>query len=109
MSDGSQAWGTGANRDLAPRPQALGHRVLGGPPVAVAVRLVFASLVVGAVMMWLRIEPVDVMVAAAKGVHHLWAMGFLAAGQLGRYLLAGAAIVVPLWALARVMSLRGPR
>ena len=67
------------------------------------------ALLVGAVMMWLRIEPVDVAVAVAVAIHHLWAMGFLAAGQIGRYLLAGAAIVVPLWVVARILSFRSPR
>ncbi len=110
MSDGSQTWGgVSADRSFVPRTRALGHRLLGGPPVAVAARLVFASLVVGAAMIWLRIEPTDVLVAVANFAHHLYVMGFLAAGQLGRYALAGAAIVVPLWIVARLLSFRGTR
>ncbi len=114
MSDGSHVWGGGLDRTASSpempgrgivRPP-LGRRLLGGPPTAVAARLVLASLVVGAAMMWLRIEPTDVAVAAAHAVHHLYVMGFLAAGQIGRYLAAGAAVVVPVWLVSRLISLR---
>ena len=112
MSDGLRPWGMstdrGAPQPARPRP-SVGHRLLGGPPLAVALRLVFVSLVVGVVMMWLGIEPVDVVRGVVRAIERVWAMGFEAFGQLGRYFVAGAAIVVPLWLVSRLLSIKGPR
>ena len=84
-------------------------RFFGGSPVAAIVRLAFISLVVGALLMWLDIEPLAIVRAAERLVDHLWAMGFDTVRQLGRYLAAGALIVVPIWFVARLFSLRGVR
>jgi hypothetical protein len=108
MSERTQPWGLETDRPVPVRSQRFGHRLFGGPPLAVLIRLLFVSLVVGAVMMWLGIEPLDVLTLLTDAVHRVWAMGFDALGQIGRYLVAGAAIVVPLWIVARLLSLRGP-
>ena len=42
-------------------------------------------------------------------VNHLWALGFDALRDAGDYLLAGAVIVVPVWLVFRLLSMRGPR
>lgn len=85
------------------------QRFFGGSPVAALVKLAFVSLVVGAILMWLDIEPFAIVRAAERVVRHLWSMGFDAVRELGRYLLAGALVVVPIWFLARLFSLRGAR
>lgn len=85
------------------------HRFFGGSPLAALVKLVFVSVVVGALLMWLNIEPLDVFRAFERTMHRLWAMGFDAVRELGRYLVAGALIVVPVWFVARLFSLRGAR
>ena len=36
-------------------------------------------------------------------------MGFEAFGQVGRYILAGAVIVVPIWLVMRLLTMRGAR
>lgn len=85
------------------------HRFFGGSPVAALIKLAFVSLVVGALLMWLDIEPLAIVRAVQHFVLRLWSMGFDAVRELGRYLLAGALIVVPIWFLARLFSLRGAR
>jgi hypothetical protein len=83
--------------------QAL-HRFFGGSPPGVLVRLVFLSLVVGALMMWLDIDPMALIAALEGVVRRVWAMGFDAVRELGRYAAAGALVVVPIWFLARLFS-----
>lgn len=98
-----------SNNLSRPRSGASAQRLFGGPPLAVLLRLAFVSLVVGALLMWLRIEPLDVVDGAIRAGERLWAMGFDAIGQLGHYLLAGAVIVVPVWLLMRLFMMRGAR
>ena len=100
------------NPTIAPAPQpspSLARRFLGGPPLTVLIRLLFVSLVVGAVLMWLDVEPLDVVQGFARAVERLWAMGFEAFGQAGHYVLAGAVIVVPVWFVTRLLTMRGAR
>jgi hypothetical protein len=85
------------------------HRFFGGPPLTVLMRLLFVSLIVGALLIWLRIEPMDIVHGAIRAAERLWAMGFEAFGEAGRYLLAGAVIVVPVWFVMRILTMRGTR
>lgn len=84
-------------------------RFLGGAPAAVAVRLAVLSLVVGALMVWLDIDPLAIVDAAERLALHIWGMGFGAVRDLGRYMAAGALVVVPIWLLARLFAVGGPR
>ena len=84
-------------------------RFFGGSPVTVAVRLVVVSLLVGLVMTWLQIDPMDLFLDLQRGFVHLWGTGFVALHQIGNTVLAGAAVVVPVWFVLRVVSYRGPR
>ena len=88
---------------------SIAHRFFGGSPVAALVRLAVLSVVVGALLMWLDIEPYEVFAAAERLASRVWAMGFDAVRQLGRYMMAGALIVIPIWFIARLFSLRGAR
>lgn len=85
------------------------QRFFGGSPLAALIKLALVSLVVGALLMWLNIEPYAVVHAAERFVSRIWSMGFDALRELGRYLVAGALIVVPIWFVARLLSLRGAR
>ena len=87
----------------------LVSRVLGGSPLTVLVRLAVVSLLVGALMSWLHVDPVDLVAAIERGFVRLWGTGFEALANLGRTALAGAAVVVPVWALIRILSYRGLR
>lgn len=85
------------------------HRFLGGSPVNVLVRLVFISLIVGALLMWLDIRPIEIFAALDRLVRRLWDMGFDAIRLVIEYVLAGAVIVVPIWLVLRLLNSRSTR
>jgi hypothetical protein len=85
------------------------HRFFGGSPAAVLIRLVFLSLVVGALMVWLDVDPMALIDALETLGRRVWAMGFDAVRELGRYVAAGALVVVPIWFLARLFSFSASR
>ena len=87
----------------------LVSRALGGSPLSVLIRLAVVSLLVGALMSWLHVDPLDLVAAIERGFVRLWGTGFEAVANLGRTALAGAAIVIPVWLLLRILSYRGPR
>jgi len=91
------------------RPETPLTRFLGGSPVNVVLKLFFLSLIVGALLMWLDIRPIDVVQGVVNFVQRIWALGFDALREMGDYLVAGAMIVVPLWFIARLLSVRAPR
>jgi hypothetical protein len=91
------------------RPETPLARFLGGTPLNVVLRLFFLSLIVGALLMWLDIRPADIVQGAIRFVQRIWALGFDALRDMGDYLVAGAMIVVPLWLIARLLTMREPR
>jgi hypothetical protein len=100
----------GANpwaREAPPRNAA--SRFLGGSPIAVFFRLLFASMLVGAFLVWLDISPFEIFANLRRLVDYVWSLGFDAVREVGRYIAAGAIIVVPLWLILRLMSFRGAR
>jgi hypothetical protein len=88
-----------------PAPNDL-ERFLGGSPTAVAVRLLFLSLLVGFFLVWLDIRPIDILLGLQHMVERLWAAGFDAVREVAEYVLAGAVIVVPLWVAVRLLNMR---
>lgn len=82
------------------------QRFLGGPPLAVFLRLVVVSLVVGALLVWLDIRPFEVFVWFQRFINRLWMLGWDAVREIAEYLLAGAAIVVPVWLVLRLFNMR---
>jgi hypothetical protein len=98
---------SGAPQPEAPEPANPLEAFLGGSPGAVALKLLLMSLVVGALMMWLEIRPADILVGVANFLRRLYALGFGAVRELIEYVLAGAAIVLPVWLLLRVMNVSG--
>jgi hypothetical protein len=83
------------------------ERFLGGSPVAVFVRLAFLSLIVGFFLVWLDIRPLDVLIGLRNMFERFWALGFDAIREVFTYAAAGAAIVVPLWLVLRLLNMRG--
>ncbi len=77
---------------------------LGGSPASVFVKLLFVSLVVGALLMWLDIRPADILRGIQDFINRIYALGFGAVRELINYLLAGAVIVVPAWFILRLLS-----
>jgi hypothetical protein len=88
-----------------PEPSDL-ERFLGGSPSSVMIRLAVLSLIVGFFLVWLDIRPVDVLIGLRNMVERFWAMGFDALRDIAEYVLAGAAIVVPLWLALRLLNMR---
>jgi hypothetical protein len=93
---------------LRPDEPAL-NRFLGGSPGAVFVRLLFVSLIVGAFLMWLDISPADIFRAITDLINRIWGLGFDAIRVVADYILAGAAIVVPVWLVLRLLNMRNAR
>ena len=83
------------------------HRFLGGSPVAVLIKLIVVSLIVGALLMWLDIRPAAVFRMLQDLADRLWTLGFASIREFGNYIIAGAAIVVPVWLVLRLLSYRG--
>ena len=88
---------------------SVATRFLGGSPLTVLVRLVAVSLIVGALMSWLGIDALDILDDVQRAVAHLYGSGFAALRGIGGTVLAGAAVVVPVWLALRVLSWRGPQ
>lgn len=83
------------------------NRFLGGSPLSVLIRLLIVSLVVGALLMWLDIQPLDIYYGLRRFFHRIWMLGFESIHEISRYILAGAVIVVPIWFILRLMNSRG--
>ncbi len=83
------------------------HQFLGGTPLAVFLRLVVVSLIVGVLLMWLNLRPVDVFRGLQRFADHVWSLGFDAVRDFADYIVAGAVIVVPVWLVLRLLNLRG--
>ena len=98
---------SGAPQEPAPEPANALESFLGGSPAAVALKLLLMSLVVGALMMWLEICPADILIGVANFLRRIYALGFGAVRELIEYVLAGAAIVLPVWFLLRLLSVSG--
>lgn len=93
------------SHSASPRGPAL-DRFLGGAPLAVFVRLMVISLIVGTLLMWIDIRPGEIFRGVERLIRHAWMMGFDAVRALVDYALAGAIIVVPIWLVLRLMNFR---
>ncbi len=85
------------------------RRFLGGAPLAVLVKLVVLSLVTGAILVWLDIRPAAIFRMLTNFVNHLYLLGFEGLREFGTYIGAGAAIVIPVWLVLRILSYRPAR
>ena len=78
------------------------NRFLGGPPLAVAAKLVLLSVLVGVVLAALGLDPRNIFESLRHIVRWFWDLGFDAIVRLWRYFLLGAAIVIPVWLVMRL-------
>ena len=95
-----------------PLPMASNNALenfLGGSPLNVVVRLFFISLVVGALLMWLELRPMDILRGVQAFFDRIYQLGFGAVRELVSYVLAGAVFVVPAWLVLRMMNMGGRR
>jgi hypothetical protein len=87
------------------RPMANNYlnRLFGGPPLSVIFRLILLSILIGVILEIIGLDPWNLIESLKRLVLHIWDMGFDAVRWLWRYLLLGAAVVVPIWLVVRVM------
>ncbi len=95
-----------SERDHMASKNAL-ENFLGGSPLNVAARLFFISLVVGALLMWLELRPMDILRGVQAFFDRIYQLGFGAVKELASYVLAGAVFVVPAWLILRLMNMGG--
>jgi hypothetical protein len=79
-------------------------RVLGGSPLAVVVRLILLSVLVGVVLSVLGLNPLNIFESFRALVQGIWNMGFDAVRWLWGYFLLGAVIVIPVWLIMRLLN-----
>lgn len=82
---------------------------LGGSPLQVFIKLLFISLVVGALLMWLELRPLDLLRGVQRFFDRIYALGFDAVRVVLEYIAAGAVIVVPIWFVLRLFNASGRR
>lgn len=80
---------------------------LGGSPLGVIVRLLVISLLVGVVLSWLDLRPVEILDSLVNLVHWAWVSVFGSLNRAVDYVLMGAAIVVPIFLISRLLKTRG--
>jgi Domain of unknown function (DUF6460) len=78
-------------------------RFFGGPPLSVIFRLVLLSILIGVILEVLGLDPWNIIDSLRTLVVRIWDMGFDAVRWLWRYLLLGAAVVVPIWLIMRLV------
>ena len=77
-------------------------RFFGGPPLSVIFRLILLSIVIGVILEVLGLDPWNIIDSLRRLLLRIWDMGFDAVRWLWRYLLLGAALVVPIWLIIRL-------
>ena len=82
------------------------QRYLGGSPLAVLLKLIVLSLIVGAIMAGLGLTPGNLVRLVTETVRQGFGLGFDAVRDLGGYILTGAIIVIPIWILMRILDRR---
>ena len=79
-------------------------RIFGGSPLAVLGRLILVSILVGVILSALGLDPFDIIRSIERLLRSIWDMGFDAFRWLWRYFLLGAAIVIPIWLVMRLLN-----
>lgn len=83
------------------------QRFFGGPPLAVVVRLILLSILVGVVLAAIGLDPWNIIHSIRQLIINIWNMGWDAVSWVWRYFLLGAVLVIPIWLITRVA--RAPR
>ncbi|EIM28739.1 DUF6460 domain-containing protein [Microvirga lotononidis] len=82
------------------------NRFLGGSPGSVLVKLIFLSLLVGAFLAFYEITPFELIERLFNWLASIFNLSFETVLEVGRWILYGAIIVVPLWLLSRLFGSR---
>ena len=79
-------------------------RFVGGSPVTVLLRLIVVSFVVGFLLETFGFDPVGILNEAVRAARHIIEFGLTDVRQIGRILLTGAMVVVPVWLVLRLLD-----
>ncbi len=79
-------------------------KILGGPLIPTLFKLLVASVVVGILLAFFGIQPIDLWRDFIDTVGRIWQMGFSAIEGSVRYVLLGAVVVVPIWLAVRLWT-----
>jgi Domain of unknown function (DUF6460) len=79
-------------------------RFAGGSPMAVLLRLIVVSFVVGLLLESFGFDPMTLADEAMRAVRHIIDYGLTDVRQIGRVLLTGAIVVVPAWLVLRLLD-----
>ncbi|MDX2265929.1 MAG: DUF6460 domain-containing protein [Hyphomicrobiales bacterium] len=80
------------------------ERILGGSPLGVAIRLVVASIIVGVVLTALGLSPFELLDAVGRFATWVYELGFDSLDVVVQYFLLGAAVVIPVWLIYRLLK-----
>ena len=83
------------------------NMIFGGNPLAVLLRLVLISIVVGIVLTAFGITPANLFDNIAMIGRRIYSMGFGAIEWMVRPLILGAMVVIPVWLIARMFGIGG--
>ena len=84
-------------------------RFLGDTPLRVFVKLAVVSVITGMLMSVFGWRPWDVVDAITSFVERVWNLGFAVVYDSLEYLFLGAAVVIPVFIVIRILSYRSPR
>ncbi len=79
-------------------------RFVGGSPMAVLLRLVVVSFVVGFLLDAFGLDPANLVGEVVRAARHVFQYGFTNLREFGRMLLTGAMVVVPVWVVLRLLE-----
>jgi len=79
-------------------------RFVGGSPMAVVLRLVVVSFVVGFLLDTFGLDPANLVSEAVRAARRLFEYGFVNLREFGKMLLTGAMVVVPVWLVLRLLD-----
>ncbi len=86
------------------------ERIFGGNPLSVVIRLVVLSVVVGIVLSALNIRPENLFYHVRLLIQRIYDLGFGAVEGIFGYFLLGAAVVIPIWLVIRLLgSMKRPQ
>ncbi|MBN8979694.1 MAG: hypothetical protein J0I29_00215 [Rhizobiales bacterium] len=94
-------------RELPAKDDNL-SRFLGGSPLAVFVRLVLLSVLVGVVLAAIGFDPWNILYSIRRLFDWIYNLGFDFINGLWSYFLLGAVIVVPIWLISRLFHTQQP-
>lgn len=84
-------------------------RIIGGSPIGVVIRLALLCVIVGLVLDQLDLNAFELFRWAVDEIEDLIRNSADLLRQIGRYFLIGAAVVIPIWILTRVLRVGSGR